>query len=60
MIDPKQAFKENSNEQKQTILVDYEEVRHLSGLAQKLYDKHLQERNKEEIDLNNKEHILFR
>ena len=56
MIDPKQSFKESSNESKQTTLVDYEEVNHLGGLAQKLYDKHLSEKNKEEIDLNNKEH----
>ena len=32
----------------------------MGGLAQKLYDKHLSERSKEEIDLNNKEHQLLR
>jgi hypothetical protein len=39
-----------------TTFIDYEEVHHLCGLAQKLYEKHLSEKNKEEIDLNNKEH----
>ena len=37
-------------------MVDCEEVHHMGGLAQKLYDKHLSETTKEEIDLNNKEH----
>ena len=35
-------------------------MRHLGGLAQKLYDKHLSERSKEEIDLNKKENQLLK